>query len=321
MKPVRFGVIGASNFAREHMAPAIHAAKGAELAALATGSAEKVEGFQTFCPSLRVHTDYEALLADDDIDAVYIPLPHTLHIEWAMKAMDAGKHVLVEKPIAMQASAIDPVIAKRNETGLVCAEAYMIVHHPQWHHAKALLEGGEIGTLLHVGAFFTYDNSADTGNIRNKPETGGGSLPDIGVYTCGSTRWMTGEEPTSIRSEITRENGVEVTTHMRADFPSFSFTGTTSMRMHPRQEMVFHGTEGVIRLTAPFNANVFGEARVELHRGMDVSVRRFPADNHYVLQVEAFCRSVREGAPYPWTLENAKGTQAMLDMAYAGEVS
>jgi predicted dehydrogenase len=319
MTHVRFGVLGASNFAREQMAPAIHAAKGAELAAHATSDPAKAEGVRAVCPTLTVHTSYQALLADPTIDAVYIPLPHTLHIEWAMKAMDAGKHVLVEKPIAMQADAIDPVIARRDATDLVCAEAYMIVHHPQWQRAKALLEEGAIGKLIHVGAFFSYDNSAAPQNIRNRPETGGGSLPDIGVYTCGSTRWMTGEEPTEVRAEITRENGVEVTTHMRAMFPTFSFTGTTSMRMHPRQEMVFHGQTGVIRLSAPFNANVFGQAQVELHKGMTVTIDRFPADNHYVLQVEAFCRSVRDGAAYPWALENAKGTQRMIDMAYASE--
>lgn len=318
--PIRWGILGAARFAREQMAPAIHAARGAELAALATTSPGKAEGFRAFCPGLRVHDSYEALLDDPGIDAVYIPLPHTLHVEWSIRALEAGKHVLVEKPTAMAAAEIDPLIAARDRSGLMATEAYMIVHHPQWQHARSLLSEGAIGRLLHVGGFFTYDNSADPENIRNRPETGGGSLPDIGVYTCGSTRWMTGEEPIAVRTEITRENGVEVTAHMRARFPSFDFTATTSMRMHPRQEMVFHGTEGVIRLTAPFNAGIFGQAQVELHKGMTVSVTRFPAVNQYVLQVEAFGRAVREGAPYPWTLEDARGTQAMLDLALAGEV-
>lgn len=319
--PIRWGILGAAKFARDFMGPAIHAARGAELTALATRDAARAEGFRAFAPGLRVHDSYDALLADPGIDAVYIPLPHTLHVEWSVKALRAGKHVLVEKPVAMNAADIDPLIAERDRTGLLAAEAYMIVHHPQWQLARDLLRDGAIGRLIHVGAFFSYDNSADPGNIRNRPETGGGSLPDIGVYTCGSTRWMTGEEPTEVRAEITRENGVEVTTHMRARFPSFTFTGTTSMRMHPRQEMVFHGSGGVLRLTAPFNANVFGQAQVELHRGMSVTVERFPAANHYVLQVEAFGRSVRDGAAYPWTLEDARGTQAMLDMAWAGEVA
>jgi len=319
-EPVRWGILGAANFARNQMAPAIHAAKGAELVALATSSPEKAAGFRAFCPSLKVHDSYDALLADPGIDAVYIPLPHTLHVEWSVKALAAGKHVLVEKPTAMKAADIDPLIAARDRSGLVAAEAYMIVHHPQWQRAKALLAEGAIGKLIHAGGFFSYNNP-DPANIRNRPETGGGSLPDIGVYTCGSVRWVTGEEPAEVSSRLVWENGVEVTAHVHARFPSFTFGATTSMRMHPRQEMTFHGEKGLIRLTTPFNANVFGEARLELHQGMSVTTERWPGVNQYVLQVEAFGRAVREGAPYPWSLENARGTQAMLDAIYAGEIA
>ena len=184
MKPVRWGILGAANFAREQMAPAIHAAKGAELAALATSSPEKAAGFQAFCPSLTIHSTYEALLADPSIDAVYIPLPNHLHVEWSLKALAAGKHVLTEKPIALQASEIDQIIAARDASGLLAAEAYMIVHHPQWQRAKAWLEAGEIGTLRHVDAAFTF-HLTDLENIRNRPDAGGGSLRDIGVYTFG----------------------------------------------------------------------------------------------------------------------------------------
>ncbi len=318
---VRWGILGAAKFARDHMARAIHAAEGAELAALATSARQKAAGFQTFCPGLNVHDSYEALLDDPGIDAVYIPLPNHLHVAWTEKALAAGKHVLCEKPIAMQADQIDRLIAARDASGLLAAEAYMIVHHPQWQHARKLLADGAVGELLHVDGFFSYDNSADPGNIRNKPETGGGSLPDIGVYTCGAARFATGQEPTEVSSRITWENGVDVTAHVDAQFPGFTFSATTSMRMHPRQEMTFHGADGVLRLTAPFNAGVFGEARVELHRGMTTTVERFPAANHYVLQVEAFCRSARSGDDYIWPLEQAKGTQRMLDMAFAGEVS
>ena len=318
-EPVRWGVLGAARFARQHMGPAIHAAAGADLVALATPDPAKAEGFRAFRPGLRVHGSYEALLADPDVEAVYIPLPHTLHVEWALKALAAGKHVLVEKPAAMRAAGIDPLIAARDRSGLVCAEAYMIVHHPQWQRARALVAEGAIGRLAWVDGFFCYDNRSDPGNIRNRPETGGGSLPDIGVYTCGSARWTTGEEPLEVQADILREGPLEVTAHVRARFPSFRFAATTSMRMHPRQEMTFTGDGGVLRLTAPFNAGVFGEARLELHRGLSVTVERWPAVNQYVLQVEAFGRSIRTGAPFPWTLEDARGTQAMIDAAYASE--
>ena len=174
MRPVNWGVLGASKFAREHMAPAIHAARGARLAALATSDPGKAVPFQDFCPDLRVHATYEALLADPGIEAVYIPLPHTLHVEWTLKALDAGKHVLCEKPIAMQAAEIDRLIEARDRTGLLAAEAYMIVHHPQWQRARQLVQEGAIGRIRHADCAFSYDNSADPGNIRNRPETGGG---------------------------------------------------------------------------------------------------------------------------------------------------
>ena len=321
--PIRWGILGAANFAANHMAPAIHAAHGASLHGLATSSPEKAARFQAFAPGLTVYGDYGDLLADPEIDAVYIPLPNHLHVEWTKAALAAGKPVLCEKPIAMSAGEIDGLIAARDEAGILAAEAYMIVHHPQWQRAKALLAEGAIGRLLHADGFFSYDNSGDPGNIRNKPETGGGSLPDIGVYTMGSVRFVTGEEPERVHADIVWENGVDITAHVRADFPSFRFSASTSMRMHPRQEMTFHGTEGILRLTAPFNTNVFAEGRLELHRNqhkggpMAVTTERWPGLNQYVLQVEAFGRTLREGAAYPWTLEDAKGTQAMIDAALA----
>lgn len=317
--PVRWGVLGAANFAREHMAPAINAAKGAKLAALATTSADKAAGFQAFQPDLRIHNSYDALLADPDIDAVYIPLPNHIHVEWALKALDAGKHVLCEKPLAMSAPEFDAVIAKRDATGLLAAEAYMIVHHQQWQKAKELYESGAIGKLVLVDGVFTYDNR-DPGNIRNKPETGGGSLPDIGVYTFGSARFVTGEEPQAVQAVIQRENDVDVFAHVTADFPSFRYSSITSMRMFPRQYMAFHGEEGVITMKCPFNANVFGAAELTLEQGgMVVATHRWPGVNHYVNQVENFGRSIRDGAAYPCPLEFSKGTQAMIDMVLAAE--
>ena len=325
-RPVRWGILGASNFAADKMGPAIHAARGATLSGLATSSRDKAARFLAFAPDIEVFPDYEALLADPGIEAVYIPLPNHLHVEWTLRAVEAGKHVLCEKPLAMRAGEFDPVIAARDRSGLLVAEAYMIAHHPQFHRARDLVRGGAIGDLRLVDAVFSYDNSSDTANIRNRAETGGGSLPDIGVYTFGSTRLVTGEEPLRLSAHILRENGVEVTAHVTGDFPSFRFSSVTSMRMHPRQEITFHGTTGFLRLTAPWNPAVFGEAQLELHRndhsGAAPAARtteRWTRVNHYVLQIENFGRTLREGAGYPCPLEFSKATQAMIDMAYDAE--
>ncbi|GLS87934.1 oxidoreductase [Cypionkella aquatica] len=321
MKPVRWGVLGAANFAKEQMAPAIHAAKGAELAALATSSPEKAAGFQAFCPSLKIHSTYEALLADPSIDAVYIPLPNHLHVEWTLKALAAGKHVLTEKPIALQASEIDQIIAARDASGLLAAEAYMIVHHPQWQLAKKWLEAGEIGQLRHVDAAFTFCLE-DLTNIRNRPDAGGGSLRDIGVYTFGCARFTTGSEPVDISARLILENGVDtfaqVAGIMDGPHGRFTYGSMTSMRAYNRQTVVFQGDKGMIRLDGgPFNANYNDIAEIELHQnGNKVTTERFPTSSHYVLQVEAFGRSIREGVAYPCPLEFVKGTQAMMDTVY-----
>ncbi len=322
MKPVRWGVLGAARFAREQMAPAIHAAEGAELAALATSDPAKAEGFRAFCPGIAVHSSYDALLADPTIDAVYIPLPNHLHVEWTLKTLAAGKHVLTEKPIAMKAREIDQIIAARDRTGLLAAEGYMIVHHPQWQRAKEWLAAGEIGTLVHADVAFSF-NLTDPSNIRMKPETGGGSLRDIGVYTFGCARFVTGAEPVDLSARIHREAGVDVFAQVAGVMEGpggarFTYGSMTSMRMYNRQVATFQGTKGMIRLEGgPFNANVNDLAEVELHQnGNRVIVERFPTANQYKLQIEAFGRTVRDGHAYPCPLEFVRGTQAMMDRVY-----
>lgn len=187
--PIRWGILGASKFARQFMGPAIHAAEGAELAALATTSPDKAAGFTGFATGLRVHDSYQALLADPDIDAIYVPLPNHLHVDWSLRALDAGKAVLCEKPMTMQADEFDTLIAARDRTGLLAAEAYMIVHHPQWHLARRLIGEGAIGNLAHVEGRFSFDNRTDVDNIRNKAATAAAGCV-TSASTCSARRAM-----------------------------------------------------------------------------------------------------------------------------------
>lgn len=318
MTPLRWGILGAANFAQNHMGPAIHAAKGAEFAALATSSPQKAAGFQAFAPGIRIHDSYDALLADPAIDAVYIPLPNHLHVDWSLKAMAAGKHVLCEKPMTLQADEFDQLIAARDASGVLAAEAYMIVHHPQFIRARELVQGGAIGDLVHVDATFSFFND-DAANIRNRPEAGGGGLRDIGVYTFGAARFVTGQEPEAIPyAKLRFDNEVDVFAQVAANFPGFTYAATVSMRMFPRQEITFHGEKGVLKLTCPFNANVFDVAALTLETaGQTVTTERWPDVNQYVLQVENFGRTVQNGVAYPCPLEFSRGTQHMMDMVFA----
>ncbi|GAA6208397.1 Gfo/Idh/MocA family oxidoreductase [Cognatishimia sp. WU-CL00825] len=321
MQPVKWGILGASKFAREHMGPAIHAASGAQLAGLATSSAEKASPFQAMCPGLAVFDSYDALLADPQIDAVYIPLPNHLHVEFALKAMAAGKHVLCEKPMALRADEFDKLIAAREASGLLAAEAYMIAHHPQWQYVQQLLADQAIGDLRHVTGAFSYNNRDKPENIRNQSATGGGALRDIGVYTLGSVRLATGQEPLDVAARVRWENGVDVFSDVQAQFAGFTYAAYVSTRMKLHQEMVFHGSTGLIRLSAPFNPGVFAEGQVALLRdGQDDVLRRFTGVNQYKLQVEAFGRSVRERVAYPCPLEFSRGTQAMMDRVFESAV-
>ena len=319
MTHIRWGILGAADFARRFMAPAIHAAKGAELYALATSSPDKAAGFADFAPGLKVHDSYDALLADPAIDAVYIPLPNHLHVEWSLKALAAGKPVLCEKPMGLDAADYDRLIAARDKAGLLAAEAFMIVHHPQFMRARELVQGGAIGKLMHVDATFTFNNGGDAANIRNRPETAGGALRDIGVYVFGAARFVTGQEPLAIpHANLRWENDVDVFAQCAAQFADFSYSALVSMRMHPRQQVTFHGDKGVLTLTCPFNANVFDTARLTLETdGHTVVSERWPAVNQYVQQVENFGHTIRDGASYPCPLEFSRGTQVMMDMVFA----
>ena len=316
MSTLRWGILGAAKFAREFMAPALAQAPGGRLVALATTDAAKAEPFRALAPDLRVHGDYEALLADPAVDAVYIPLPNHLHVAWSLKAIQAGKHVLCEKPMTLQAREFDELIAARDAAGVQVAEAFMIVHHPQWQRARQLLAEGAVGRLWRIDGAFSFNNR-DARNIRNQAATGGGGLRDIGVYVLGGARFATGLEPTGLRARIQWENGVDVYAALEAQFGEADYVNFTGIRLHPRQEMCFHGDAGVLRLPVPFNAQVFGEARLELHRDNTTTLERWPAVNQYLLQVAAFNRAVQAGGGYACPLEFSRGTQVALDAAFA----
>lgn len=311
---VKWAILGAGKFAREQMGPAIHMARGNELSVLATRSKQKAEPFTDIVPGLRVLDTYEAVLNDASIDAVYVPLPNHLHLEWAQKCLEAGKHVLVEKPVAMSVAEVDRLIETRDRTGLLAAEGFMIVHHPQWQKLRTMVLSGNFGALRHVSAVFTYDNRSDMQNIRNRPETGGGGLRDIGVYLIGGARYASGAEPTHVSGRLDFENGIDTRAVITAQFPGFTFDGLVSTRMSRRQEMVFHMEHAVIRLTAPFNPLMYSHAEIHVEGpGMQTCTERFPGVNQYVLQVEAFAASVLIGAKYPCDLEFVRGTQSVLD--------
>jgi predicted dehydrogenase len=315
---VKWGVLSAAKIAREWVVPGIHMSDRGDLAAIASLTPGKAADLAAPYGAVTLHDTYEALLADPGVDAIYISLPNHQHVEWTAKCLEAGKHVLCEKPIALSAEEIDPLIALRDNTGLVAAEAFMVTHHPQWVRARELVQGGAIGALRQVQGAFTFFNE-DPGNIRNRADMGGGALRDIGVYPSVSTRFVTGAEPLSIPyAGIEWDRGIDATARVVAEFPGFGMEFYVSMRMAPRQLMTFHGDQGWLSVHAPYNAGAYGDPVLEL-RNADATVvlERFPRSDHYRSQIDAFNDSVLDGAPYACPLEFSRGNQVMIDMIYA----
>lgn len=316
-KPVKWGIIGAAHIAETALAPAIALARDAMLVALGTPNPGKAAAIAAQHPGLRLLDSYEAVLNDPEVEAVYIPLPNHLHVDWTLRALAAGKHVLCEKPIALNAGEIDRLVAARDASGRLAAEAFMVVHHPQWHHVRALLKQDAIGRLEHVEAMFTYNNP-DRTNYRNQAGTGGGGLRDIGVYPCITTRFATGAEPERLRADIRFEGEVDTFARVWADFPDFTMSFYCGMRQVRRQHMVFHGADGWIALTSPFNGPVYGDTKVELRRpDGTLEITRFNAVNQYALMVEAFGAAIRDDTPFACPLEFSRGNQVMIDAIFA----
>lgn len=311
-----WGILGAAGFARKTMGPAIHAARRTHLKSIATRDPARAVPFQDLVPGLCVEASYEAILDDPQIDAVYIPLPNALHTDWSIRAAEAGKHVLCEKPIGLTTDDLDRLIAARETSGRLIAEAWMPAHHPQWHRARALLAEGAIGHLRSVSGCFTYA-LADPSNIRLSAPLGGGALRDIGVYPIGGFRLATGLEPTPAVADVVWEDGVDTSAWVNLRAGEVRFDLHVSMRASRHQEMLFHGTEGTLRVPAPFNPGSYGEAHLILARdGAEVQVIRYPGIDQYVAQVEAVAATVLDGARFACPLEFSRGTQAVLDAIF-----
>lgn len=316
-KSVRWGILGAARIAREWLCPAIHMSSRGHIEAIASRSGQKAEALASGYGQVRVFDHYKKMLADPDIDAIYIPLPNADHCEWTMQCLKAGKHVLCEKPIALKAEEIDVLIAQRNKSGLLAAEAFMVVHHPQWERVRELVQCGRLGQLKHVQGAFSFFND-DIDNIRNRAQDGGGALRDIGVYPAVVTRFVTGEEPDWIKSRIQWENDIDKTAQVWADFPSFSMDYYVSMRMAQRQTMVFHGEKATLTVKAPFNAKQYGDDIIQIRDDDgNIQIERFPMVDQYRVQIDRFNDCVLDGSEYPCSLEFSKGNQQMIDKIYA----
>jgi predicted dehydrogenase len=321
-------VLSTANIGIGKVIPGRLAAASCELVAIASRDAATAEAVATRLGIPRAHGSYEALLEDPDVDAVYIPLPNHLHAEWTLRAAGAGKHVLCEKPLAMDEAQAREVVDGCAEAGVLLMEAFMYRLHPQWDRVRELVSSGRIGELNAIQGFFSYRN-VDPADIRNVAAYGGGSLMDIGCYPINVSRMMFGAEPSRVRAAIRRDPsfGTDVVTSAVMEFGDRHSTFTCSTLIEPDQRIHLVGTEGRLLVEIPFNIPSDRATRLFLTRGGDppadpnTELIEVPPADQYEIQVDRFSRAILGEAPVPTPPEDAVANMRAIDLVVAAAAS
>jgi predicted dehydrogenase len=319
---VRWGVLGAAKIAVEKVIPAMQRGEWSEVFGLASRDAERAARVAGELGVAKSYGSYEELLEDPDIEAVYNPLPNHMHVPWTLKAAEAGKHVLCEKPVAMTAAEARLLLDARDRTGVKIQEAFMVRTHPQWLAAREVVRAGRIGELRSVEAFFSYFNR-DPANIRNIPEAGGGALMDIGCYPVQISRFVYGAEPRRVFALVERDPEMQTDrlTSAVLDFGAGRAAFTCSTQLVPHQRVELVGTRGRVEVEIPFNAPPDRPTRILVDDGSalggaSAEAIEFGPCDQYTIQGDLFSRAVREGAEQPIPLEDAVANMAVIDALF-----
>lgn len=320
--PIRWGVLGVAKIAVEKVIPAMQRGTHCTIAAIASRDAARARDAAGRLGISKSYGSYDDLLADPDIDAIYNPLPNHLHVPLTIRAAEAGKHVLCEKPLAITAREACALLDVRSRTGVVIGEAFMVATHPQWLRARAILDSGEIGAPRSVLTAFSYFNR-DPHNIRNNPDWGGGALLDIGCYPVFTSRFLLGEEPVSVQALIHRDPDfqVDVLTSGLLRFPSADSIFTCGTQQTPYQRTQIFGEKGRIELEIPFNAPPDRPCRIVVDSPAGVRTEEIPTCDQYTIQGDAFSLAIRNGTPPPVPIEDSIANLAVLDALFQSAAS
>ncbi len=319
---VRWGVLGVARIATTKVIPAMQQGSLTQVDAIASRSLARAREAAAALGIPRAHGSYEALLADPEIDAIYIPLPNHLHVPWTVRAAEAGKHVLCEKPIALTADEAGQLLDVRERTGVLIEEAFMVRTHPQWLQALAIVRSGRIGPVRSVVGHFSYFNDAPE-NVRNVREYGGGALLDIGCYLVNTARMMFQDEPRRVCALIDEDPvfGVDRLSSMLLDFPGGHAIGTCATQMAAGQGVTIAGTTGRIEIEIPFNAPVDRPSRMFVEVRTDAGVTREAIEidmcDQYTIQGDLFSHAVRHGLSVPYPLEDSIKNLRVIDALFA----
>ena len=319
---LRWGILSTANIGLKKVIPAMQRGKTITVAAIASRDLDKARVTAAELNIPVAYGSYEELLADPEIDAIYNPLPNQFHVPWTIKAAEAGKHVLCEKPISLTAAEAKTLLEVRARTGVKICEAFMIRSFHQWLRLRELLDEGRIGVLHSITGFFSYHN-VNPVNIRNRVECGGGGVYDIGCYLIHASRYAFRQEPMRVVACLDRDPAMNIDRLASAilEFAGGQSIFTCSTQLIPYQRIHFLGTRGRIELEIPFNAppdrptRLFIDSTGDL-TGSGISTEIFPADDQYTMQGEAFAKAVREGTNVPVTLEDSIGNMAVIEAIF-----
>jgi predicted dehydrogenase len=322
VRKVKWGVIGVAKIAVEKVIPAMQRGEVSEITAIASRDLGKAKAAADKLGIPRAYGSYEDLLADSEIEAIYNPLPNEGHVPWTLRALAAGKHVLCEKPIALDVEEARPLIDARNRSSKLVAEAFMVRFHPQWRRARELARDGSIGEAQAIQTFFSY-RLLDPDNVRNRPP-GGGGLYDIGCYAILTARYVFGAEPTRVVATIDwcPNFKTDRLTSALLEFPGgrhLTFTVGTQSSAH--QRVTIMGERGRIEVMIPFNAPPDRPIEIAVDSGADLfgggrRVETFPVCDQYTLQGDAFSRAIIDGLTLEFPIEDAIANMRVIDALF-----
>jgi predicted dehydrogenase len=323
MAKMRWGILSTANIGVKRVIPAIQSSTLGMVAGIASRDGERAAAVAAQLGVARSYGSYEALLADPEIDAVYNPLPNHLHVEWTVKALEAGKDVLCEKPIALNAQEAEALVAARDRTGHKVIEAFMVRSHPQWHRVRELVRSGRIGTVRAVQSAFVF-TVLDPKNVRNQAEIGGGALYDVGCYPLVTARYIFGAEPERVIALVDRdpELGVDRVTSGMLAFPGGGqLTFTSALQLAPYQRVVVLGSAGRIEVQVPFTPQKDHACRLlidtgKAQDGSSAEVESFAAVDQYALQCDAAVEVFQGRATQEFPIEDAIANMRVIDALY-----
>lgn len=315
MRKVRWGQLSTAKIGTKKVLPGMMRGNHSAVVAIASRDLASARQAAKALGILKAYGSYEELLADPEIDAVYNPLPNHLHVPWSIKALEAGKHVLCEKPLALTSKEAQSLVdTAKKFPHLKVMEAFMYRHHPQWVRAKKMVQDGKIGALRTIHSFFSYYNDDPT-NIRNMAEIGGGGLMDIGCYNISLSRFIFGKEPQRVVGVVEYDPVLRVDRLASGimDFGNGTATWTCSTQLSPYQRVNIYGTQGRIEIEIPFNAPVDRPCKMWYARDGKLQEILMPTTDQYTVQGDLMSQAILKNLPVPTPLQDGVNNMKIIE--------